>query len=111
LQGEQLLQVLDWDIELRGIDYALTLELHPCAVSTLAREVHVELHFGTAIGDEWVRVDQIVTRNEHMTLCADILFDSVGRLQMEERHSLRARDRCSGSVVSETCRFSVCFVE
>src|SRR5579864_7397127 len=46
-------------IELRGVDHAFALELHPDLVSAGAREDQVELHLRTAVGDYRMVVNHI----------------------------------------------------
>src|ERR1700691_5488043 len=93
--GALLLEVLDGDVELRGVDYAIALELHPDTIHALARKVHVELHLGAAVGDEGMgvnHVDQVVTGGEHMAPCAYVLLNTLGGLEVKEHHRLLARD-------------------
>ena len=81
-----LFEVLHGNVELRRVDHTLALKLYPDAIGVLAREVHVELHVGTAIRNERMSVDhidQIVTRGEHVAPGADVLLDlGLGRVQL-----------------------------
>src|ERR1700688_611295 len=91
----KLPKILNGNIEPRGIDDSLSLELHPHTISVFAREIDVELHLGTTIGDERMgmnHVDEVVTGGEHMAPRADVLLDSISRLKMEEHHRFRSRN-------------------
>src|SRR6266576_2815386 len=70
-------------IKLCRVDHALALELHPDTVGFRSREDHVELNLRTAICDERMlveHIDQILARREHVSPCAEILFESFTRL-------------------------------
>src|SRR5271155_4865680 len=84
---EDLSKLHHWNVECRGIDDALALELHPHAIHAFARENYVKLRLRTAVGDERVgvnHVDQIVARGQHMPPGSQILLHPVERFELEE---------------------------
>src|SRR6476619_4810333 len=75
----------DGDVEMRRVDDAVALELHPDAVDAGPREREAELHLRAAVSDVGMRVDhvdEVVADGEHMAPGADILLQAVARRQM-----------------------------
>ena len=54
-----LLEIVNRDIIISGIDHSFSLELDPYAIGSRSRKIYVELHIRAAVGDEGVGVDQI----------------------------------------------------
>lgn len=55
----RLLKVVNRDIIISGIDHSLSLELHPHPIGSRPREIYIELHIGSTVGDERMGVDQV----------------------------------------------------
>src|SRR5579871_1705569 len=80
------LQFVDRNVEYRGVDHPVALELHPEAVGLRARKNQAELHLWPAIGDQRMSVDevnQVVAPGQHVGPCSQIFLEPVSRSQVE----------------------------
>src|SRR5215468_12092168 len=80
-------QFFDLHIEVCGIDYTFSLELHPDAVAVCAGEDHIELNLRAAVGDEWMlvhHIDQVIACGEHVSPGAEIFLQAVTGFHTEQ---------------------------
>ena len=88
------------NIEMSGVDDAVSLKLDPDAIHPCARKNEIELNLWPAIGKEWMcvhQVDQIVARGEHMAPGAEVLFKAFGGIQVELDIRGETGDRFGGN--------------